>query len=250
MPNTIPAAGEAMPEVTLEAMIGRFNAAWAAANNCTGPLEGSPIEVELHAAEEALANSAAKLTSYAGVLDALRLAAKENEDFPGTEISVTAVKGVLAFFDEREKEFPVDRVERLAFELSETLSQWVNGQFMAMVYPAGDVRGYRFRSIRFDRSHEPDPVIAALQAYSDGNRAFETIPSAEHGQHGGEEAVIAKTYGPPMTVIDAWDKPCTSREGAIAALRHALDECDAFSCSDSLTAMTRAALGYLEGTPE
>ncbi|RSC31219.1 hypothetical protein EGT36_21325 [Agrobacterium sp. FDAARGOS_525] len=250
MPNTIPAAGEAMPEVTLEQMIARHNAALAAANSCDGPLEDTPEEAELHAAVEAFVESTAKLTSYAGVLDAMRLAAKENEDFSGSEITVTLVKGVLDFLEAREKELPVDRVERLAIELSEALPQWANGQFMAMVYPAGDVRGYWFRSIRFDRSHEPDPVVAALQAYNDGNKAFEAIGSANFDQHGGEEAVIAKTYGPPMEVIDTWDKPCTTREGAIAALRHALDECDAFSCSDSLTAMTRAALLYLEGAPE
>ncbi|MCZ7480532.1 hypothetical protein [Rhizobium rhizogenes] len=102
MPNTIPAAGEAMPEVTMEAMIARYNAAWAAANNCEGPLEDSPEEVELHAAEEAFEDSAVKLTSHAGILDALRLAAKENEDFPGTKINVTVVKGVIAFLETQE----------------------------------------------------------------------------------------------------------------------------------------------------
>lgn len=153
MPNTIPAAGEAMPEVTLEAMIARHNAALAAANSCNGTLEDSPEEVELHAAVEAFVDSPAKLTSYAGVLDALRLAAKENEDFTGSEINVTLVKGVLAFLEEREKELPVDRITRLTQELSEALPTWMYGQFMAMVYPAGDARGVWFRSISFDRRH-------------------------------------------------------------------------------------------------
>ncbi len=153
MPNTIPAAGEAMPEITLEAMIARHNAALAAANSCAGTLEDSPEEVELHAAVEAFVESTAKLTSYAGVLDALRLAAKENEDFCGSEITVTLVKGVLAFLEERENELPVDRVTRLAQELAEALPAWMHGQFMAMVYPAGDVRGYWFRNINFDYSH-------------------------------------------------------------------------------------------------
>ncbi|MND22639.1 hypothetical protein D3C80_130220 [compost metagenome] len=249
MPNTIPAAGEAMPEVTLEAMIERYLAAKARMNAGKAPASSSS-EAEFHASLEALQETDAKPSTLEGAMMALRLAEKEVNDFDSPEMVPNLLAGAIAVLEARQKELPVDSVERLAFELSETLSQWVNGQFMAMVYPAGDVRGYWFRSIRFDRSKEPDPIIAALQAYADGNKAFEAIPSADHHKHGGEEAVIAKTYGPPMKVVEAWDKPCTTREGAIAALRHALEECDAFSCSDSLTAMTRAALLYLEGTPE
>ena len=249
MPNTIPAAGEAMPEITLEAMIERYLAAKATMNAGKAPASSS-AEAEFHASLEALQETDAKPSTFEGAMQALRLAEKEVNDFDGPEMVPNLLAGAIAVLEARENEFPVDRVERLARELSEALPHWANGQFMAMVYPAGDVRGFWFRSIRFDRSHEPDPIIAALQAYSDGNKAFTAIPSADHDKHGGEEAVVEKTYGPPMRVVDAWDKPCTSREGAIAALRHALEECDSFSCSDSLTAMTRAALAYLEGIPE
>ena len=202
MPNTIPAAGEAMPEVTLEVMIARYLAAKAVMDTSKGDTQRTPAEAEFHASLAALQETHAKPLTFEGALQALRLAVQEVHDFDGPEMVPNLLDGVLALLEVRKIESPVD------------------------------------------------PVIAAVQAYRDGNKAFEAIPSVDHQKHGGEEAVIAKTYGPPMRILNEWDKPCTSREGAIAALRHALDECDAFSCSDSLTAMTRAALVYLEGTPE
>ncbi|KRA58999.1 hypothetical protein [Rhizobium sp. Root651] len=99
MPNTIPAAGEAMPEVTLEAMIARHNAAIEAANNRKGPLEDSPEEVEMHAAMNAFFETSAKLTSFDGLVAALRLADKENEDFECSVVSAALVKGALAYLE-------------------------------------------------------------------------------------------------------------------------------------------------------
>lgn len=202
MPNTIPAAGEAMPKITLEEMIVRYLAAKAVMDTSKEDTQGTPAEAEFHASLEALQETDAKPSTFEGALQALRLAVQEVRDFDGPEMVPNLLDGVLALLESREIERPVD------------------------------------------------PVIAAVQAYRDGNKAFEAIPSWDHHKHGGEEAVIEKTYGPPMRVLRDWDTPCTTREGAIAALRHALEECDAFSCSDSLTAMTRAALLYLEGTPE
>ena len=99
MPNTIPAAGEAMPEVTLEAMIARHNAAIEAANTRKGPIEDSAEEVEMHAAMEAFVESAARLTSFDGLMAALRLANKENEDFDCSVVSATLVKGALTYLE-------------------------------------------------------------------------------------------------------------------------------------------------------
>jgi len=99
MPNTIPAAGEAMPEVTLEAMIARHNAAIEAANNRNGPLEDSPEEIEMHSAMNAFFESSARLTSFDGLMAALRLADKENEDFDCSVVSAALVKGALAYLE-------------------------------------------------------------------------------------------------------------------------------------------------------
>ncbi|WP_425963755.1 hypothetical protein [Rhizobium nepotum] len=147
-----------------------------------------------------------------------------------------------------EQELICDKVDRLARELSEALPQWFNGQFMAMVYPAGDVRGYWFRSLfRDENGEKTDPVVKAVQDYRDGCARFNAINSADWPLHGGEDAVIEKTYGGPMKALENWDRPCASRDGAIAALRHALAESEDIYCSDSIGPMLRAALGYLEG---
>lgn len=147
-----------------------------------------------------------------------------------------------------EQELICDKVDRLARELSEALPQWFNGQFMAMVYPDGDVRGYWFRSLfRDENGEKTDPVVKAVQDYRDGCARFNAINSADWPLHGGEDAVIEKTYGGPMKALENWDRPCASRDGAIAALRHALAESEDIYCSDSIGPMLRAALGYLEG---
>lgn len=147
-----------------------------------------------------------------------------------------------------EQEMICDKVDRLARELSEALPQWVNGQFMAMVYPSGDIRGYWFRSLcRDENGEKTDPVVKAVQDYRDGCARFNAINSAEWPLHGGEDAVIEKTYGSPLEALQNWDKPCVSRDGAIAALRFAVAEIDGFYCPETISAMIRAALAYLEG---
>ncbi|WP_320194993.1 hypothetical protein RMR10_012070 [Agrobacterium rosae] len=148
-----------------------------------------------------------------------------------------------------QNELPVDRVDRLSRELAETLSEWANGSFMAMVYPEGDARGYWFRSINaYDRKGHPDPVANAVQAYRDGEKAYGSIKEADWNAHGGNGAVVAKTYGPPLDVLKNWNQAAVTKLGAMTALRFALEEADNFGCEDEITAMIRAALGYLEGT--
>ncbi|ANV26891.1 hypothetical protein BA939_23740 [Rhizobium sp. S41] len=94
-----------------------------------------------------------------------------------------------------------------------------------------------------------DPLVQAVKNFEQGKKAFCSIKEADWPSLGGEDAVIEMTYGAPMRVLDEWNKPCTSLEGAISALRHAVDEADVFSCSESLDSMLRAALGYLESLP-
>ena len=163
-------------DVSFESLIARHNAALAAANNCEGPIDGSPEEAELHAAVKAFDDSSAKLVSYAGVLDALRLAAKENEDFEGSFVGVAAVNSALDFLETRENELPLDRVERLARELSETLPQWANGQFMAMVHPDGDIRRFWFRNARDEGSKPVDPIVRLREITAEATMLLATNP--------------------------------------------------------------------------
>ncbi|MND71435.1 hypothetical protein D3C87_1160910 [compost metagenome] len=147
-----------------------------------------------------------------------------------------------------EQELICDKVERLARELAEALPLWANGAFMAEVFPAGDPRGFWFRNTRTTaRGKEIDPVITALQAYQNGNAAFCAIKENDWPELGGQEAVINMTYGPPMEVLNNWELPCTSKDGAIAALKFALQEIDDFYGEPRVVCMMTAALAYLEG---
>ncbi|MXO03113.1 hypothetical protein GR156_22760, partial [Shinella zoogloeoides] len=69
-----------------------------------------------------------------------------------------------------------------------------------------------------------DPLLDAIQALYDGEVAFEAIHSNDWDSHGGEEAVVAKTYLPPHEALERWDQPAATRRGAVEAIRLALRE--------------------------
>lgn len=148
-------------------------------------------------------------------------------------------------------ELPVDQIERLAHELSTVLPKWADGKFMAMVFPAGDARGIFFRTIsRDERGKEADPIISVINRYHAGIVEFRTIPEDKWPELGGENAVCQSTYGAAMDALDNWKQPCTSREGAIAALKFAQEESENYYTEPSVKSMITAVLAYLEGIAE
>ncbi|TPI15759.1 hypothetical protein FJW06_05385 [Mesorhizobium sp. B4-1-3] len=91
-----------------------------------------------------------------------------------------------------------------------------------------------------------DPLIDAIADLNAGNAAYPRHPLV-HGTQEENEIAIAETYGPPDDRLKAWNAPAISLEGAVAALRHALYECEMFGVSsDILPNMIAAALGYIE----
>lgn len=87
-----------------------------------------------------------------------------------------------------------------------------------------------------------DPILSAINDYKDGCKAFCAIP--EEAMEQDEDGVIAQTYGRPMEVLENWDRPALTREGAVAALRLIRDEkvyIDGFGAS-----LFFAALGFFE----
>jgi hypothetical protein len=243
MPNLSgQAAGEAMPTITLEALMSDYVAAMEAVTAYPGPIEKTPVEAAFLAAVDALAQTSAAPSSYEGMMKAIRLAGQEVEDFSGSEMGDTLVKGVLAFLEEREMELPVDRVDRLARELAETLPRWANGSFMAMVYPDNDARGYWFRTVTVgDDNAEADPLIKVINEH---NRAWSEYCAVDFAAE--EEAGLKSAWQKPYAVLQQWDSPCTSRDSAIAAMKMAMDEIDAGDGPLARPLML-AVLGYLEG---
>ena len=79
-----------------------------------------------------------------------------------------------------EQEMICDKVDRLARELSEALPHWANGQFMAMVYPDGDIRAYWFRSLsRDENGRATDPIVKAILGTLLGSGAGLLLSRAE-----------------------------------------------------------------------
>lgn len=86
-----------------------------------------------------------------------------------------------------------------------------------------------------------DPLIKAIEDYRAGLVAYNSTPDCVTNAI--EDQVIACTYGPAMAVLNTWEEPAQSLEGAVEALRTALAE---GGCSDLGDQMLKAALAYFD----
>lgn len=91
-----------------------------------------------------------------------------------------------------------------------------------------------------------DPLSAAIADYRRGEDAFSSISEDDWPALGGENAVVSQTYGPPMAVLEDWQKPATTRAAALEALRLAHSENSVHDSSAVSKAMVAAALAFFE----
>ncbi|RJT36107.1 hypothetical protein D3227_20535 [Mesorhizobium waimense] len=90
-----------------------------------------------------------------------------------------------------------------------------------------------------------DPLIDAIAAFRAGLDDYDRNARLEDEEK--LDAYAEASFGLPMTVIEEWERPATSKQGAIEALRLALDEMSSFEASPTVPPMVGAALAYLEG---
>ncbi|MBD9640761.1 hypothetical protein IB277_31170 [Ensifer sp. ENS07] len=83
-----------------------------------------------------------------------------------------------------------------------------------------------------------EPLVAAIRAYRAGLIAFGELPDSDFGK--------VETYEPWQEILDNWNEPARTREGAIEALRAALGDDDGLYGCEGADRMVKAALGYLE----
>ena len=237
MQNTIPAAGEAMPEklvpsprldealsfVTVNKGKGGGYNYWA--NVPAGESYTEDCATGCALAEELMAFSA-KYPNYgnASLLGPIMLAMEANGATKGQKIAfwntINKFAMVGACIDEMgakllKPEDPKDKAYRLASELAHTLTDYAEGMFKAVVYPANVQQGVYFSVLNLPTA--TDPLSVAISAFRDGLARMNAIPNEDITQEN-EERLIAETYGPPIDVLYEWDKPAITRKGAIDAL--------------------------------
>jgi hypothetical protein len=83
-----------------------------------------------------------------------------------------------------------------------------------------------------------DPIIAAIEAYHEGAKAFDATP-------GDDDETVAATYGPPLEVLETWTAPAVTFEGALEALRLVSKENHRFG-DRMMINLLDAALAYFE----
>ncbi|MBB3913893.1 hypothetical protein [Rhizobium fabae] len=87
-----------------------------------------------------------------------------------------------------------------------------------------------------------DPILDAVSAFRAGMADFNANAPLDDA---GTNAYSAISWKPPHAVLTTWTAPAISRDGAMAALRLAVEEEDTGD-SPLVGPMMRAALAYLE----
>lgn len=87
-----------------------------------------------------------------------------------------------------------------------------------------------------------DTLLTAIESFKLSMAAYEAHPGAGTDA---ENAVIEETYGPALRTLQQWSAPAETRAGALAALELASQDLEHSLDGELVTAMVRAALGYL-----
>ncbi|CDX30845.1 hypothetical protein MPLA_140342 [Mesorhizobium sp. ORS 3359] len=89
-----------------------------------------------------------------------------------------------------------------------------------------------------------DPLLAAINLYRFAGEAYDDMPADLTEDE--EADAFKRLCADPDAVLTAWDKPATTHEGAVAALRLAQQELEADG-EPIVKSLVTAALRYFEG---
>ncbi|MGX5830345.1 hypothetical protein [Mesorhizobium sp. 43Arga] len=89
-----------------------------------------------------------------------------------------------------------------------------------------------------------DPLLAAINLYQFAGEAYDDMPEDLTEEQ--EAEAFSRLCADPDAVLSAWGKPATTHEGAVAALRLALQELEAEG-EPIVKSLVAAALGYFGG---
>jgi hypothetical protein len=128
-------------------------------------------------------------------------------------------------------------------EIDPTVTEW--GIYEAVADDLGE--RFRLSGLRKDwKSVEPDPLLDAINGYRNGIEELTAIADSGQITRENEDQIYQETLGKYEDVLDTWDQPAPTREGAIAALV-LMGERDMFE--DIIgEPLRKAVLGYLEAS--
>lgn len=154
----------------------------------------------------------------------------------------------------RHIERPVERVTRIAYELSDALDEYADGTMMAAITPRncstgcpvlfGPISTHRSMVTLQANNTQPsyDPLLEAIDAYLAGLDDFnKNAPELDW------EAYADRSFEPPLKVLSRWTQPAWTRQGALKALQIAMDDAHGVYGSEAAERMVKAAIGYLAG---
>ena len=137
-----------------------------------------------------------------------------------------------------------EKVSFHANRLAEALNEQCPGSYLIQIRPGkGVFVGYELEHPYGQEVGAADPLVDAIRAYRQGLIDFCANAPEDNA---GCSALADETYVPHLTRLECWNEPAVSRDGAIEALRLALDEDRGVYNSDAADSMVRAALRYLE----
>lgn len=86
----------------------------------------------------------------------------------------------------------------------------------------------------------------AIDNYMQGLESFKFINEDDWPNHGGEDAVIAKTYGSPLQVLSSWEGNARNLSEALAALELCAAENEASYASPMVGPLLKAVITFLK----
>lgn len=88
-----------------------------------------------------------------------------------------------------------------------------------------------------------DPLLDVINAFRSAMKDYcDNAPDDDDAA----DAYAEVTYAPAMKVIEHWNSPAVTKEGAVEAIRLAVQEARDFANSEMLRPLLAAALGYFE----
>ncbi|UXN69885.1 hypothetical protein N8A98_22200 [Devosia neptuniae] len=93
-------------------------------------------------------------------------------------------------------------------------------------------------------SNVNDPILVAIRKFRDSSAAFEAMTSPDTTAE--IDAQVEQTYGPHEAILVEWTKPAQTHQGAVEALRLAVEQNSPYNGSVIADRMVVAALAYLD----
>jgi hypothetical protein len=141
------------------------------------------------------------------------------------------------------------KLKRLAWEISDLLNGLDPSYDYVSIQPSGVGKSAVLFGWNIEQEivkRQDDPLLETIREYSAGIQEFNRLAKSDVTDED-LDRFEEKTFGPALGRLHKWKGAATTRDGAVAALRLAMDDDEGVGRMEAADRMFKAALGYMEG---